>query len=65
MLFKPKSVDKACVQAQYLENIDLKIAQSSGSKQNKKHEASKEGEKKKKGGKDKKYGIHNTPVKRS
>lgn len=31
-LFKPKSVDGACLQAQYLEKIGLKRAQSSGLK---------------------------------
>ena len=46
MLFKPKLVDKACVQALYPENIGLKRVQS-GSKQKEKYEASKEGKKKK------------------
>ena len=53
MLFKPKLVDEACVQEHYLENIGLKIMQSSGLNQKEKHEASKEGKKKQKGGKDK------------
>ena len=51
MLFKPKMVDEACVQAQYLENIGLKGAQSNGLKKKEKQDASKEGKKKKKGGK--------------
>ena len=51
MLFKPKLVDEACVQAQYLQNIGLKRVQSSGSKQKEQHEASKEGKNKQKGGK--------------
>jgi hypothetical protein len=54
MLFKPRSVDEACVQAQYLENIGLKKGKSSGSKQKEQQDASKEGKKKWKGGKDKK-----------
>ena len=54
MLFKPKSVDEACVQVQFLENIGLKKAQSSGSKQKKQHDTSKERKNKGKGGKNKK-----------
>jgi len=46
MLFKPKIVDEACVQAQYLDNIGLKRAQTSGSKQKEQQNASKEGKKK-------------------
>jgi hypothetical protein len=53
MLFKPKTVDEACVQAQYLENIGHKKGQPSGSKQKEHQDASKEGKKKWKG-KDKK-----------
>jgi hypothetical protein len=34
MLFKPRTIDEACVQAQYLENIGHKKGQPSGSKQN-------------------------------
>ena len=49
MLFKPKSVDETCVQAQYLGNIRLKRVQSSGSKQKEQQDASKDGKKKKKG----------------
>lgn len=33
MLFKPWLVDDVCVQVQYLQNIGLKKAQTSGSKQ--------------------------------
>jgi hypothetical protein len=33
MLFKPRIVDEACVQAQYLENIGHKKGKPSGSKQ--------------------------------
>ena len=51
MLFKLKLVDKACVQAQYLEKIGLKREQSSGSTQNEQQDASKEGKKKQKKGK--------------
>lgn len=47
MLFNPKSVDEACVQTQYLENIGLERAQSIGSKQKEQHDASKEGKKQK------------------
>jgi hypothetical protein len=54
MLFKPRTVDEACVQAQYLENIGHKKGKPSGSKQKEHQEASKEGKKKWKGGKDKK-----------
>lgn len=54
MLFKPKMMDKVCVQLQYLEKIGLKRAKSSGSKQKEQQDASKEGKKKKKWGKDKK-----------
>jgi hypothetical protein len=32
MLFKPRTIDEACVQAQYLENIGHKKGQPSGSK---------------------------------
>jgi hypothetical protein len=32
MLFKPRTIDEACVQAQYLENIGNKKGQPSGSK---------------------------------
>jgi hypothetical protein len=51
MLFKPRTVDEACVQAQYLENIGQKKGKPSGSKQKEHQEASKEGKKKWKGGK--------------
>jgi hypothetical protein len=54
MLFKPRIVDEACVQAQYLENIGQKKGQPSGLKQKEHQEASKEGKKKWKGGKYKK-----------
>eukprot|EP00253_Pinus_taeda_P034565 PITA_34565 len=54
ILFKPKTMGKAYVQAQYLENIGLKRVQSSGSKQKEQQETSKEWKKKQKGGKDKK-----------
>jgi len=54
MLFKPKTMDEACVQAQYLENICLKRAQSSGLKQKEQQETYKEWKKKKKWVKDKK-----------
>ena len=47
-------MDEACVQAQYLENIGLKRAQSSGSKQKEQQDASKDGKKKQNRGKDKK-----------
>jgi hypothetical protein len=53
MLFMPRTVDKACVHAQYLENIGYKKGKPSGSKQKEHREASKEGNKWK-GGKDKK-----------
>ena len=46
MLFKPKSVDKDCVEAQYLKNIRKKKGKSSGSKQNEHQDASKDGKKK-------------------
>lgn len=49
MFFKPKSVGKACVHAQYLENIRLKKEKSSGLKKKEKYDASKEGKKNKKG----------------
>lgn len=54
MFFMPKSVDKAFIQTQYLENLGIKRVKSSGSKQKEKHEASEEGKKKKIWGKDKK-----------
>jgi hypothetical protein len=54
MLFKPRTVDEACVQAQYLENIGQKKGKPSGSKKKEHQEASKEGKKKWKGGKYKK-----------
>lgn len=57
MLFNPKSVDEACVQEQYLENIGLKKGKLSGLKKKEQHDASKEGKKKLKGEKDKKLGI--------
>jgi len=50
MLLKPKMVGEACVQAQYLDNIGLKRAQSSGSKQKEQQDASKDGKNKYKGG---------------
>ena len=53
MMFKPKTMDETCVQAQYLKNIGLKRAQSSGSKQKEQQDTSKDG-KKQKGGKYKK-----------
>lgn len=43
ILFNPRSVDEACVQAQYLEKIGLKKGKSSGSKQKEQQDASKEG----------------------
>ena len=57
MFFKPKSVDEACVHAQYLENIGLKRAQSSESKQKEEQDSYKEGKKKLKGGKDKNKSV--------
>jgi hypothetical protein len=54
MIFKPRKVDEACVQAQYLENMGHKKRQPSSSKQKEHEEASKEGMKKWNGGKDKK-----------
>jgi hypothetical protein len=54
MLFKPRTMDEACVQAQYLENIGHKKGQPSGSKQKEHQGASKMGRKKWKEGKDKK-----------
>jgi len=51
MLFKPRIVEEAYVQAQYLENIGLKRVQSSGSKKMEKWDSSKDEKKKKKGGK--------------
>jgi hypothetical protein len=33
ILFKPRTMDKACVHAQYMENIGHKKGQPSGSKQ--------------------------------
>jgi hypothetical protein len=54
MFFKPSTMDEACVQAQYLENIGHKRAQPSSSKQKEHQEASKEAKKKWKGVKDKK-----------
>jgi hypothetical protein len=51
MLFKPRTMDEACVQAQYLENIGQKKGNPSGSKKKEHQEASKEGKKKWKGGK--------------
>ena len=53
MLFKPKSLDQACLYGQYLENISLNRAQSSGSKKKEKNDVSKEGKKKEKTVKDK------------
>lgn len=44
MLLKPKMVDEDCLEAQYLENIGLKRAQSSGLTQKEKQDASKERE---------------------
>lgn len=46
MLLNPKSVDKASIQVQYLENIGLKRVKISGSKQKEKYDASKEGKNK-------------------
>jgi hypothetical protein len=54
MFFKPRIVDKACVQVQCLENIGHKKGQPSNSKQKDPREASKEAKKKWKGGRDKK-----------
>jgi hypothetical protein len=45
MIFKPKTIDKPCVQAQYLENISQKKGQPSGSKQKEHQDALKEGKK--------------------
>jgi hypothetical protein len=45
MLFKPRIVDEASVQAQYLEYMDKKKGQPSGSKQKDHQEASTEGNK--------------------
>lgn len=53
MLFKPKMVDEVCVHAQYVDNIGLKIAQSSGLNQKKQQDTCKEGKKKEIWGKDK------------
>jgi hypothetical protein len=54
MLFKPRTMDEACVQAQYLENIGQKKGQTKWFEEKEHQEASKEGKKKWKGGKDKK-----------
>jgi hypothetical protein len=51
MLFNPRTVDEACVHAQYLENIGQNKGQPSGSKKKEHQKASKEGKKKWKGGK--------------
>lgn len=65
MLLKPKMVDKAYVQAQYLENIGLKRAQSSRLKQKEKQGDSKDGKQKKNGGKYKNKIATHTLVQRS
>jgi hypothetical protein len=54
MFFKPRKVDEACVQEQYVENTGHTKGKPSGFKKKEHHEASKEGKKKWKGGKDKK-----------
>jgi len=46
MLFKPISVDKACVQAQYLDNIGENKGKLTGRMKKDHHEYSKEGNKK-------------------
>ena len=46
MLFKPSSIDEACVQAQYLENIGKKKGQPSSSKRKESQDATMEDEKK-------------------
>ena len=46
MLFKNKTSDEACVQAQYVENIGHTKGQLSGSKQKENQDSSKEGKKK-------------------
>jgi hypothetical protein len=43
ILFKPRTIDEACVQAQYLENIGDKKGHPSGSKHKYHQDASKEG----------------------
>jgi hypothetical protein len=53
MLFKPRTMDEACVQEQYLENLGHMKGKPRNSKQKEQQEASKEGKKKWKGGKDK------------
>jgi hypothetical protein len=51
MIFNPRVVDEACVEAQYLEKIGQKKGKPSGSKKKENQEASKEGNEKWKGGK--------------
>jgi hypothetical protein len=53
IIFNPRTVDEACVHAQYMENISHKKWKPRGSKKKEHQEASKEGKKKWKGGKDK------------
>jgi hypothetical protein len=50
ILFKSRTMDKACVHAHYLENTCHKKGKPSGSKHKEHREASKEGNKKWKGG---------------
>lgn len=50
MLFKLESMDEACVQAQYRENINQKKGKSSGTKKKEHQGASKESKRKLKGG---------------
>jgi len=49
MLFKPRTIDEACVKEKYLENICHKKGQPDGSKQTDHQDASNEGKKKWKG----------------
>ena len=49
ILFNPKTIDEAYVQARYLENIGHKKRKPSGSKQKYNQDSSKEGKKKWKG----------------
>jgi hypothetical protein len=43
MLFRPRTMDEVCVQAQYMENKGQKKGQPSGLKKKEDHEVSKEG----------------------
>jgi hypothetical protein len=60
ILFKIRTMDEACVHAQYLENIGQKKLEPSGSKKKEHRESSKEGKKWKGRKYKKKQPLHNS-----